>query len=780
MQDVTSRNRGVIAHRRVSRVKLCALVAAISFPIAVWSAQDFDSPNEDAYPTLAISQRESSDVTSIQRATSPEADASSSQERNPVRTRILKLLSLSHARDEYTSRAALEELESLGLTGAQLELGRQLVHPDAAVRRELAESLSLVDAQTQRELASELARDPDEKVRVAAGDILLQPPALNLPAPTAPPILNEDNRRPPVLRRPGESLFTEEPADVLEEIAPLVMIPVDVPPGYSGWSGIAPLEEQESQHFVPVEDRWRLGFPEWDRYGNDHPPVDDYPYIEGHWWDPYNQNVLKGDYPIIGQHTFLNLSASITSLFEPRSLPVATTPFESTIDPFSVENFGNPRQFLTSNFFRLSMDLIHGNAGFKPVDWQVHVTPVFNINYLRAQELSVVNPDVRAGTDRLRDFMALEEWFVESKIADLSPDYDFVSARFGSQPFTSDFRGFIFSDVNRGVRLFGTRNANRDQFNVIAFDQTEKDTNSQLNTFHDRHQNTLIANYYRQDFLVPGYTGQMSFHYNRDEPSFKFDKNDFLVRPDPVGVFRPHLVESYYLGFAGDGHIGRFNISNAFYWALGQDSLNPLAGQDQIINAQMAAVELSYDRDWVRFRTSFFWSSGDDDISDGVAKGFDTIFDNPNFAGGQFSFWQRQAIPLFGVNLVNRFSLVPDLRSSKFQGQSNFVNPGLLLLNGGMDFDVTPKVKLISNVNFLWFDKTNVLEHFLFQSGVSREIGTDASLGLEYRPFLNNNVVIVAGLSGLFPAAGLKDIYSNLGGELGTLYSHFVEMTFLY
>src|SRR6185295_3885086 len=99
-------------------------------------------------------------------------------------------------------------------------------------------------------------------------------------------------------------------------------------------------------------------------------------------------------------------------------------------------------------------------------------------------------------------------------------------------------------------------------------------------------------------------------------------------------------------------------------------------------------------------RTSGFWSSGDDNIEDGVAKGFDTIFDNPNFAGGQFSFWQRQAIPLFGVNLVNRFSLVPDLRSSKFQGQSNFVNPGLMLVNGGMDFDITPKLRTIANVNF--------------------------------------------------------------------------------
>ena len=33
---------------------------------------------------------------------------------------------------------------------------------------------------------------------------------------------------------------------------------------------VAPRETQESSHFVPVEDRWRVGFPSWDRYGNGH------------------------------------------------------------------------------------------------------------------------------------------------------------------------------------------------------------------------------------------------------------------------------------------------------------------------------------------------------------------------------------------------------------------------------------------------------------------------------------------------------------------------------
>src|SRR5262249_28401362 len=144
---------------------------------------------------------------------------------------------------------------------------------------------------------------------------------------------------------------------------------------------------------------------------------------------------------------------------------------------------------------------------------------------------------------------------------------------------------------------FGTCLANREQFNVVYFRQLEKDTNSGLNSFNERRQDVVVANFYRQDFVFPGYTAQVSVHYNHDDPTFKFDKNSFLVRPDPVGVFQPHGLDVVYLGWAGDGHINRVNVSHAFYWALGRDSLNPIANRGQDISAQMAAVELSYDRD---------------------------------------------------------------------------------------------------------------------------------------------------------------------------------------
>jgi len=613
---------------------------------------------------------------------------------------------------------------------------------------------------------------------------LLAPPVRPEPSPIRTvaafqPIDDATRDARPPIDRPLISQ-TQPPSSGPIDDAVLYRAPMDAPIGYTGPSGVLPRDTQTGPRFVPVEDRWRIGIPRYDRYGKNFPPVDDYLYRPGSIQDPFNQNVLKGDYPILGQNIFLEITGESRSIIEPRQQPVATTPFESTRRAYQEPFFGNPSQLSFQQFFLLSFDLFHGDASFRPMDWRVKVTPVFNMNYITLQELAVVNPDVRLGRERGRTFFALEEWFLETKLADLGPNYDFVSARIGSQFFNSDFRGFIFTDVNRAARIFGTRNSNREQFNLAYFAQLEKDTNSELNTFRDRDQGILIANYFIQDFIWPGYTTQFSFHYNHDDPTVHFDKNNVLVRPDPIGVFQPHGLDVFYLGWAGDGHINRLNINHAFYYAFGKDYLNPIANRGVDISAGMGAIELSYDRDYVRFRTSMFWASGDQDPRNGTATGFDAIFDNPQFAGGEFSYWQRQSIRLFGVNLVNRESFIPNLRSSKIQGQSNFVNPGLFLANAGMDIEITPRCRMINNVNFLWFDNTAVLRQYAYAAKIDQSIGTDISTGFEYRPLLSNNVIIKFGASALLPSQGFYDLYNNPRDSVSPLVAGFMDVILQY
>ena len=87
------------------------------------------------------------------------------------------------------------------------------------------------------------------------------------------------------------------------------------PPCYVGFAVASAVPGGE---FLPVPDRWNLNLPEWDRYG----ARGDYPYVTGHWWDPYNQNVLKGDYPVLGKRTFFTFTGVSDSLLEGRNLPV--------------------------------------------------------------------------------------------------------------------------------------------------------------------------------------------------------------------------------------------------------------------------------------------------------------------------------------------------------------------------------------------------------------------------------------------------------------------------
>ena len=530
-----------------------------------------------------------------------------------------------------------------------------------------------------------------------------------------------------------------------------------------------------------MEDRWRIGYPFWDRYDRGNRLDDDYPFELGKIADPFNQNVLKGDYPIIGQNTFLELTATAFGIYEGRGLPTQTTPFESTARPFEENFFGRQGQFFFLHNTILSIDLFHGNAAFKPVDWRIKLTPVFNVNNLNIQEVANVNPNVLAGTQRVRTLWTLQEWFLETKVADTSPWYDFMSLRVGSQPFNNDFRGFLFFDVNAGVRLFGNADSNRTQFNLAYFHQLEKNINNFLNEpFQFRDQNLFFANLFRQDFIVPGYTALFNLAFNNDNGGVQFDNNHFLARPDPVGIFRPHSVNVGYLGLGGEGHFGRYNLSQQFYWAFGRDSNNPIAGRPQTINGQFYAVEGSYDRDWARFKLSFLWQSGDSNPNDTHATGFDTILDNPAFAGGQFSFFQRQGIPLFGVFLTQRNSLVNNLRSSKVQGQANFVNPGNILANAGVDLELTPKLKMFNNANLIWFDKTAVLEQFLFDGHIHRFIGADLSVGFEYRPFVSENVVFLFGAATLIQGQGFRDLYDNVYDRVDPFVQGFGNLILTY
>jgi hypothetical protein len=518
---------------------------------------------------------------------------------------------------------------------------------------------------------------------------------------------------------------------------------------------VAPPSPMLPRESVPVPDRWRIM------------QALDFKFS---LVDPYHQNVLKGDLPIFPDafpEWFFNLGLISDTTYEMRRLPTPVAPQTSgQIGSYNV--FGNKDQSTLVQNVILSLGLIKGNTTFRPPDYEFRFVPVFNYNQSRVEEERVLRVDPSTGVSRTDNFVGVQELFFDMHLRNVSDNYDFDSLRLGIQPFSADFRGFLFQDNALGIRLFGTRDSNHWQYNLGWLRRLEKDTNSGLNDLSQRPRDDdlYFFNVYRQDFPALGFTSQLAVIHNRnneDEADY-YDTNGNLVRPAVLGDVRPHDYQVTYLGYNGDGHFGRYGLSLSTYLALGQDERSPLAQTGQSIEAWFLATEVSRDFDWIRLRGNFLYATGDKDPYDNKSTGFDAILENPQFAGADTSFFIRQAVPLIGgggVALSGRNGLLPSLRSSKDQGQSSFVNPGLTLIGVGADFDVLPTLRLLSNVSLLRFNDTEILGVLRNQQPPSQELGTDVSAGLQFRPLYSQNIVITGSVAALIPGKGLRQLYDE-------------------
>ncbi len=529
----------------------------------------------------------------------------------------------------------------------------------------------------------------------------------------------------------------------------------------------APPPEAFEQDQFPIPDRWRL--------------IESLGLVKENWLDPYNQNTYKGDrpinrdkvpwLPITGDDWFFVVNAVSDTVVEPRTFPIPVG-IQTTEDPDRLDIFGGDFSTVLSQTFIVGAALIKGSTAFKPPSVEYRVTLAYNVNYVDVPERRVLFVEPSLDSDRLDHFLGVQEAFVDYHFTQFDNDrFDFISIRGGIQPFQSDFRGFLFNDQQLGVRLFGSRDNNRFQFNLGAFWRLEKDTNSGLNSIVQTPRDDLVfvANAYRQDFLIPALTSQFTVVYNRNREAddIEIDDNGFPVRPALLGNLRGRDYDVVYLGYNADGRIGRINVTASAYWALGEDRNNIFTDRPADISAQFGAVELSYDRDWVRFRLSGAYASGDDDPFDDKETGYDAIFENPVFAGADTSYWIRQTIPFAGggraVSVNGRNGLLNSLRSSKEQGQSNFNNPGLILLGAGADFDLSPEFRISANANHLWYENTATIETLRNEGSIPREIGWDLSMAAIWRPKATQNIVFRLSAATLLSGDGFRDLFDNLG-----------------
>jgi len=534
-------------------------------------------------------------------------------------------------------------------------------------------------------------------------------------------------------RRPGES------EDRDEEPIP------ENPNRMSGLEAIASPDYQTPPKYTAIEDRWRL-------------PVD-LGLMNERWYDPYNFNVLKADRPFAGKDWFFNMGILSDTVAQPRRLPPTLASGSAAAGD----------QFLIMQNLSFAFSLYKGETVFRPPDFEFRFNPVFNTNFTEADAPGVLFENKSQGTTRLGYDASIQQLSLDMHLRTVSDRYDFDRLRVGVQPFTADFRGFLFMDNPLGVRLYGNRDNNLWQYNLAWFRRIEKNTNSGLNDLVQqglRNDDVFVANLYRQDFPVRGFTSQGIVVYNRNREGNStqeyFDLNGFPARPSVLGGGYARNYDVGYLGYNGDGHFGRLNLSASSYLALGRDTASPFTGKPADIQAWIGAFEASMDFDWIRPRLSALYASGDGNPNDNTEHGFDAIFLNPMYAGGDTSFWSSQSLPYAnGIKLTGRNGLLNDLRSSKEQGQSNFVNPGTQLFGVGADFDVLPELRVSINCNELFFDNTAVLQATQNGKPIDRNIGLDTSVGFVYRPFQTQNVIFRQSGAVLLPGDGFKDLYGD-------------------
>ena len=616
----------------------------------------------------------------------------------------------------------------------------------------------LVTAEAAPLAAVQETPPPEEEAAPPADEVQAAPPPNERGEPPPEPVeeeLLEGRRRPDIERdRP----------DAVEQVNP-------------GAIRSPPPEAFPADH-IPIPDRWRL--------------IQSLGIVRERWWDPYNQNTLKGDRPLCtpadtseehqstfgcrafrwlgltGPDWFFSLNAISDTVFEPRSFPIPVG-VQTTQRPDSNDVFGRPNSIAAVQTFIFGFALTKGSTAYRPPSVEYRLALALQGNYVDVPERRVLDVRPSIGSNRFDYALGVQEAFVDYEIGISSYRYDFYSIRLGIQPFNLDFRGFLFQDQQLGVRFFGNRDNNRWQFNLAAIWRLEKDTNSGLNNLFQRPRDDwlLHANVFRQDFPIVNLTSQLSltWNINRERDEIEVDDNGFPTRPALIGNLQARDYDAFYVGYSVDGHIGRLNLSGSAYGVFGQDRVNIFTDRNARIEGYFAAIEPSYDIDWIRIRGAALFSSGDGNPFDNVQRGFDTIFENPIFAGADTSYWIRQTIPFAGggraVSINGRNGILADLRSSKEQGQSNFVNPGTILLGAGADFDLTPQWRLSANVNHLWFHQTEVLERLRSQGTIRSDIGWDLSAAAIWRPRMTQNIVFRLSGALLQPGTGFRDLFAN-------------------
>ena len=398
-----------------------------------------------------------------------------------------------------------------------------------------------------------------------------------------------------------------------------------------------------------------------------------------------NQNKLKGDYPVFGKRTFFNFTGVSDTLLEGRNLPVAERRQHRAAAAASSSSAA-AASTCRSRRSRTSFDLFRGDTVFRPD----RLARPLRAGLQRATSSTCRSTTASTPTCAARTRASITTSACRSSSSRRSSSTSAITTTScRSAPASRSSRRTSAASWRCSKRPASACSArcesSRIEYNAAVFDMLEKDTNSGFNEMNRRHQQIYIANVYVQDFLTPGYTAVVQLP--RQRRSRRAALRHERV-PGAAGADRRHRHQRgrrpYYLG------------------EVGQRPPRPLEREPRVLpgarpreqQPDRRAAASTSTRRWARWscrstRTgcgsrgprSSPRATAIRPTTRGTASTRSST--SRSFAGGPFSLWNRQGLRLAqtGTGLKSPVSLLPTLRTNKDEGQPNFVNPGIFILN---------------------------------------------------------------------------------------------------
>jgi hypothetical protein len=469
-------------------------------------------------------------------------------------------------------------------------------------------------------------------------------------------------------------------------------------------------------------------------------------------FDPYHQNTLKADYPLAGDW-FLQLNALNTVVYKSRS----NLDFRNIFPDTPTRTFLSHNNFFNENVF-YGFELRHHQDVFVPSNFKIHMDGVFD----HKQNPNAIKQDT---ADNAHVFDA----FVDVRLFDAGHDnFDLTFLRAGIQAFQSDFHGLIFNDEGLGGRIFGEFRKNRIRYDIVGLKLFQKNAVSGFIDFSKPSRHDVgIFRFTFEDFLVKGWNSEWSVHFN-------YDPRDITTTGAIAGL------NTVYYGATLNGHLGRWIFNPAAYGVTGKaDHVVGGFPVKHTVAAYTGLVDLQYPLDFAKFRLGYVYASGDNNPNDTKDRGFDAISDGVQLFGGPISYFVGENIKFGAGDLVRANSFFPSLRNAN--QQANYVNPGLQIMNGGMDFILTPRIQTAVNVNYVRFNNTGSYPNATgtLANIFHKDAGLEGNAFIRIKPFLhqiNQNVVLDLGFSALHPLQGLQDMFQTDK----MVYSTFVALRLVY